>query len=119
MKRLIGVLLLAVMALPVPAQKTRYSSSKNAEVLDYPLTIHVTHARVSGIGTAPVLHLDAVVDGTHIELETSASGLLHTGDYRARIVANDDKKSGWFSRSYELLFSDGTHVIFNEVAESE
>ena len=45
--------------------------------------------------------------------------LLHIGDYQGRIVSVDDKKSGWFSKSYELLFSDGTHVVFTEVAESE
>lgn len=119
MKRWLAVWVVSMLCVGMSAQKTRYSSSKGNDALDYPLLVHVTHARVSGVGTAPVLHLDAVIDGTHVELETSASGLLHTGDYRGRIVANDDKKSGWFSRSYELLFSDGTHVVFTEVAESE
>lgn len=66
-----------------------------------------------------MLHIDTVIDGKKVEMETSASGLLHVGDYRARIVTSDEKKSGWFSRSYELLFTDGTHVVFTEVAESE
>jgi hypothetical protein len=101
------------------AQKQRYSESHKPDPLEYPLTIHVTHARVAGLGTAGVLHLDAVIDGVKVELETNASGLLHVGDYRARVVTQDEKKSGWFSKSYELLFSDGTHVVFTEVAESE
>jgi hypothetical protein len=87
--------------------------------LAYPLTVHVTHARVTGVGTAGVLHLDAIVDGKKVELETNAAALLHIGDYQGRVVSVDDKKSGWFSKSYELLFSDGTHVVFAEVAESE
>ena len=122
MKRLLRVaacLALSLSAGVGSAQKTRYSSSKGNDQLDYPLTVHVTHARVSSLAGVSVLHLDALIDGTKVELETGASGLLHTGDYRARMVANDDKKSGWFSRSYELLFSDGTHVVFTEVAESE
>lgn len=101
------------------AQKQRYSESHKADVLDYPLVIHVTHARVGMAGSESVLHIDGVVNGTHVELETGATGLLHTGDYQARVVSNEERKSGWFSRSYELLFSDGTHVVFREVAESE
>lgn len=117
------------------AQKARYSESHRPDPLDYPLTVHVTAARLFKI-TPPAdvtngssstatsqfimtLHLNAVVDGKKIELETGASALLHVGEYRARIVAQDDKKSGWFSRSYDLLFSDGTHVMFNQVGESE
>lgn len=101
------------------AQKQRYSDSHRAEQLDYPLTAHVTHARVQMAGTESVLHIEALINGTHVELEAGATGLLHTGDYPARVVANEERKSGWFSRSYELLFSDGTHVVFKEVAESE
>lgn len=113
-----GALVVAV-ALPASAQKQRYSQSQRPDPLLWPLTVHVTHARVSGAGGAAVLHLDAVIDGRKVELETAASGLLHVGDYQARVAAQDEKKSGWFSRSYELLFTDGTHVVFNEVAESE
>jgi hypothetical protein len=101
------------------AQKQRYSESHRPDLLEYPLTVHVTHARVAGAGTAGVLHLDTVIDGTKVELEANAAALLHVGDYRGRVVAADEKKSGWFSKSYELLFSDGTHVVFAEVAESE
>lgn len=118
MKVLLAVALM-VAVLPCAAQKQRYSQSQKPDPLLWPLTIHVTHARVSGLGTAGVLHLDAVIDGRKVELETPASGLLHVGDYQGRVAAQDEKKSGWFSRSYELLFTDGTHVVFTEVAESE
>ncbi len=101
------------------AQKQRYSESHRPDPLAYPLAVHVTHARVVGAGTAGVLHLDAVIDGTKVELETNAAALLHVGTYQGRVVSVDDKKSGWFSKSYELLFNDGTHVVFTEVAESE
>ena len=116
-KCLAVVIVLSVSA--CSAQKQRYSESRRAEALDYPLTAHVTHARVQMAGSESVLHIDATINGTHVELETGATGLLHTGDYQARVVANEERKSGWFSRSYELLFGDGTHVVFKEVAESE
>jgi hypothetical protein len=115
---LAGVVCLGLTVGTAGAQKQRYSESHRPDPLEYPLTVHVTHAQV--VGTPPAyLRLDAVIDGKHVELETGATGLLHIGDYRGRIVANDEKKSGWFNRSYELLFDDGTHVVFTEVAESE
>jgi len=101
------------------AQKARYSESHRPDPLLYPLIVHVTHARVQGAGSTGVLHLDAIIDNKKVELEANASALLHVGDYQARILAEDHKKSGWFSKSYELLFSDGTTVAFAEVAESE
>jgi len=119
MKRWLAVVVCLLVVGSAAAQKERYSQSHRPDPLEYPLVVRVTHARVTGAGPAGVLHLDALVDGKKVELETPASGLLHIGEYRARIVASDDKKSGWFSRSYELLFSDGTHVVFTEVAESE
>jgi hypothetical protein len=101
------------------AQKQRYSESHRPDPLLYPLIVHVTHARVEGVSPTSVLHLDAIIDNKKVELEAPAAALLHVGDYQARIISSDDKKSGWFNRTYELLFSDGTHVIFTEVAESE
>jgi hypothetical protein len=119
-KRWLAVaVLLAMGAVAGGAQKQRYGDAHHADPMDYPLTVHVTHARVVTSGGVSVLHLDAVIEGKKIELESGASGLLHIGDYRGRLATNSETKSGWFSRSYDLLFSDGTHVIFNEVAESE
>ena len=102
----------------VAAQKQRMSDSHRPDPYDYPVTVHVAHARLIGAPNT-MLHLDAVIDGKSVELETNAGALLHTGDYKARLVSDDEKKSGWFSKSYDILFSDGTHVIFSEVAESE
>ena len=118
MKRLIvmGMVLLCGLG---TAQKSRYSESHRPDPLEYPLVVHVTHARVTTAGGVSTLHLDAVIDGKRVELETGASGLLHVGTYQARVVTSDEKKSGWFSRTYDVLFTDGTHVMFNEVAESE
>ncbi len=108
------------------AQKQRYSASQD-EKLNYPLVVHVTHARLvrpfatSGgdQGASSYLHLDTVIDGRHVELEANAAALLELGAYNGRIVTNNETKAGFFSRTYELLFADRTHLIFTEVAESE
>ncbi len=109
------------------AQKQRYSASQKADQLDYPLVVHVTHARLvrpfASAGGDQVassyLHLDTVIDGRHIELEANAAALLELGTYSGRIVTNNETKAGFFSRTYELLFNDRTHLVFTEVAESE
>jgi hypothetical protein len=108
------------------AQKQRYSASQD-EKLDYPLLVHVSHARLvrpfatagGDQGASSYLHLDALIDGRHVELEANAAALLELGDYRGRIVTHNETKAGFFSRTYELLFADRTHLIFTEVAESE
>ncbi|MDE1155067.1 MAG: hypothetical protein PW735_04975 [Acidobacteriaceae bacterium] len=113
------------MVLPLAAQKGRYSSSDQVE-LEYPLTANVVHAWLVPVAGAAAtengpqmeLHLDAIIDGTKYELRTSASGMLHPGEYRAREMRLNDSKAGWYSRSYELLFTDGTHVVFKVVGET-
>jgi hypothetical protein len=83
---------------------------------NYPLTLHVEHAFVN----AGALHLEVALDGKHLELQSlDPLVLLHTGDYKARIAKRDEKKNGFFSATYELLFADGTHWMFAEVGESE
>lgn len=120
MKRWLAIVFCLVFGVGLAsAQKARYSESHRPDPLLYPLIVHVTHARVQGAGTSGVLHLDAIIDNKKVELEANAAALLHVGDYQARVLAEDHKKSGWFSKSYELLFSDGTTVTFAEVAESE
>lgn len=109
------------------AQKQRYSASQKADQLDYPLIVHVTHARLmrpfvttgGDQGASSYLHLDTLIDGRHVELEANAGALLQLGEYSARILTNSETKAGFFSRTYELLFADRTKLVFTEVAESE
>ena len=117
-----------LVAVGVPAQKTRYSTSAKASELDYPLTVHVlgSHVGVEQVldangaaTTVSVLHLNVVIDGDKMDLAMQAGALVHPGDYLGRIVENGERKSGWFTRTYELLFGDGTHVVFRVVGESQ
>ncbi len=119
-----GVLALGMMLpLAASAQKSRYSSSGDVE-LQYPLVAHVTHAflvpvmgAAEGAGSSE-LHVEAIIDGTKYELKTNASGMLHPGEFRCRELKINESKAGWYSRQYELLFDDGTHVMFKVVGES-
>jgi hypothetical protein len=45
--------------------------------------------------------------------------MLHVGNYKARVVKDEERKGGWYVETYELLFADGTHWLFNVVSESE
>jgi len=120
MKQFLVVLLLVLAAGTAMAQgKQRFGDyAKAANPADYPLTLHVTHAFLSG--ALNELRLDAVVNGKNLQLQSQDhSGLLHVGDYKARLVKDEENKGGWFTVTYELLLADGTHWFFNVVAESE
>jgi hypothetical protein len=122
-----GLVCAGVFGVKSEAQKQRYSTGSKATQMDYPLTVRVTHAQlmrpfpVTGAeqSSSSYLHLDTLIDGKHVQLEANAAALLHVGDYPGRIVANNETKAGFFTRTYELLFVDGTHVVFTEVAETE
>jgi hypothetical protein len=120
--------LLLLVAVGARAQKTRYSTSAKASELDYPLTVHVLGSRLAvetvldangAAATASVLHLSVAIDGDKMDLAAPAGALVHPGDYLGRVASNEERKSGWFSRTYELLFGDGTHVVFKVVGEGQ
>jgi len=109
--------LLLVVAQMAWAQKERLGqAAAPVNPADYPLTLHVGHAFVSG----SVLHLEVTSEGKHLELQSlDPLGLLHVGDYRARVIKSEEKKGGFFFATYELLFIDGTHRLFAVVGESD
>jgi hypothetical protein len=120
MKQFLLAFLLVLATGTAAAQgKQRFGdNAKPVNPADYPLTVHVSHAFLSG--ALNELRLDTVVHGKKLQLESQGpSGLLHVGDYKARVVKDDEKKGGWFYATYELLLPDGTHWFFNVVAETE
>jgi hypothetical protein len=105
-------------------QKTRFGEvQKPGNPADYPLSIAVTHASLTGVLANMHLHLDVVLDGKKLQLESqtgeTSSALLHVGTYKARLIKDDEMKSGFFSVIYDLLFLDGSHLFFDVVSESE
>ena len=122
MRRWLGVVLfVGLTAGAATAQmKQRYESNETTPVnpASYQVNVHVTHAFLAG--TLGTLHLDVIADGKKLQLEGQrAPGMLHVGNYKARVVKDDERKGGWYVETYELLFADGTHWLFNVVSESE
>jgi hypothetical protein len=120
-RRWVGtVLFVGLMAGAATAQmqeKKRFSELP-VNPADYKVNVHVTHAFLAGV--LATLHLDVLVDGKKLQLEgQSAAVMLHVGDYKARVVKDEERKSGWYVETYDLLFADGTHWLFNVVSESE
>jgi hypothetical protein len=115
---MIGCGLLGVNASSVSAQ--RYSQSqRKVSASAFPLTAHVTGSHFSA-DAQRILFIDATINGQHERLETNVLfRLLAQGDYKARVASEHQDKDGSFSRTYELLFPDGSHHIFNVVGTSE
>ena len=120
MNRWLSVMLLFGLAIAATAQdKQRLGTNKTSvNPADFSVTVHITHAFLEGVQNH--LHLDAVVDGKKYQMESlDGSTMLHVGDYKARVVRDDEKKSDLFTKAYEILFPDGTHWVFTVVGESE
>jgi hypothetical protein len=111
-------LVLCCMTLTVSAQ--RYSQSKEkVSAADFPLTIHVSGSQFSP-SIKGVLFVDASVEGRNVRMATNAlTSLLREGDYRARLASDHEDKNGGFSKSYEILFADGSHHLFNVTGTSQ
>jgi hypothetical protein len=103
-----------------PALAQRYSQSQTkVSASAFPLTAHVTGSHFSA-DAQRILFVDATINGQRERLETNVLfKLLAQGDYKARVASEHHDKDGGFSRTYELLFPDGSHHIFNVVGTSE
>jgi hypothetical protein len=105
-------------------QKTRFGDiQKPGNPADYPLSVQVNRSSLTGVSANVHLYLDVVLDGKKLQLESqtgeTAAALLHLGTYKARLIKDDEMKSGFFSIIYDLLFPDGSHLLFDVVSESE
>ncbi len=126
--RLKALVVVVVMgfALQVSAQrvqKQRYSQPVNAV---YPLTLHVTRSFLSLASGAAYLHLIGVVNGANVELVSGPSlvgyvntGLLHPGDYPARLTGQETKKDGSTIEAYDLQLGNGQHEDFTVIGISD
>jgi hypothetical protein len=83
------------------------------------MVVHVTGSHFSPEAQG-VLFVDAAIGGEHVTMASSAlTSLIREGDYKARLASEHKDKNGSFSKSYELLFGDGSHHIFNVIGTSE
>ncbi len=118
-KMLTWTLFFALMATSATAQEKRRmgENGRPANTADFNLTAHVTNAFL--VTTQELLRLDVTLDGKKLQLESfDSTKMLHLGDYKARVVKDDEWKSGQYVVSYDLLMLDGTHLLFRVVGES-
>lgn len=127
------LLLLAIVLFP-----TAVFAAPAPTAADYDLTVHVTGSHLVSLGGSNWVEfsprLDAVINGKKVELfELKIRGaVLHTGDYKARIVSGGGSKTRMGQTgqandastyedtvTYEFLFSDGSKRKFMLVGEQE
>ena len=108
MKLLVSLALFVALALP----STSAHAEKKPNPADYTVPVHIT-ACLYGAGNSLVMQ--AVINGKHFQLtgdsirsDSTHFGLLHPGDYKARLWDHSDAKTDYLSYDqYELLLPDG------------
>lgn len=107
---LVPTLALAVKPAPNPA--------------DYTVAVHVRSSRLTSeldptAGFPRTQHLVVVIDAKTYELlaEHSNDKLLRVGDYKAKIVVDEETQGYEYHRIYEFLFPDGKTLQFLVVGE--
>ena len=97
----------------------------------YNLNIHVSETRIGGdCGVVThgnstcnsVQQLSVLVDGTKYELEGETyfpKGIVALGDYKAKLVKDQQKPTHEFNRTYELMFPDGSTRKFRVTGQVE
>ncbi len=98
---------------------------------DYPLTIQVNRTETVLLklwypNDNPYLRLEVVVEGRKLVLASESIAFsnstpisMKTGDYKARIVKEASINAAQYSRSYELLLSEGKKLRFDVIGESK
>ena len=115
-------ILLAILAL-VPALAS--AQKPTLSPADYTVSVHVQASRLmdgckgSPAGCFPVQRLTVLIEGKKYELEAYGPSLLRLGDYKAKIVKDETKRSYEYERVYEFLFADGTTRKYSVVGEVE
>jgi hypothetical protein len=115
-------LLLLIFAAPLLA----FSQSK----ADYTIPVHVLESHIGlscdtnkGTSTCKSTQvLTAQVEGKKYQLQSEtffSKGLVALGDYSAKLGDHKEKPTGEFTRSYSLMFPDGSTRTFNVIGQSE
>ena len=108
----------SILALTLLFSLPLFAASPSA---DYNLTIHVSESRI-GTGRANTQDLSVLVDGVKYEMESLTifpKGIVALGDYKAKLVKDQQKPTHEFSRIYELMFPDGTTRQFTVTGQVE
>jgi hypothetical protein len=116
-----------ILALSLLLSLPLFAASSSA---DYNLNIHVSETRIGvdcGVSSGnssckSVQQLSAVIDGAKYELESETyfpKGIVALGDYKAKLVQDQEKPTHEFNRTYELMFPDGSTRKFRVTGQVE
>jgi hypothetical protein len=98
-------------------------ASPPGEQVDYNINVHVTASRTvrHSEDTPPYQYLEVTIEGKKYELESlqAVRGLLLLGDYKARLVAEENAKHYNSLRVYEFQLSDKGTRQFSVVGQLE
>ncbi len=97
---------------------------------DFTLSLHVSESHLglscnTNKGTSSCKStqvLTAKVEGKKYQLESETflpKGLVALGDYSAKLSDHKEKGTGEFTRSYDLMFPDGSTRTFNVIGQVE
>lgn len=93
---------------------------------NYSIVVHVTASRIGveswGDNVRFVQRLSATIDGKKYELEHSqlrGVSLLRVGDYRAKLIEQNNSSSYELNQVYEFKFADGKIRQFEVVGTAE
>jgi hypothetical protein len=96
---------------------TRASDPKPA---DYTITVHVSASRLV-LAARGAQDLDVIIDGKKYELQSylGVGDLLALGDYKAKLIQNDQKTTYDSYQAYEFLFPDKKTRRFDVIGQIE
>jgi|SRR6185437_12049369 len=94
----------------------------------YTVTIHVSASRIaadcgvfSGDSSCKTAQqLTVLIDGAKYEIESETffpKGIVALGDYKAKLIEDQQKPTHEFSRAYELMFPDGSTRKFRVIGQ--
>jgi hypothetical protein len=116
-----------LIALLLLAPALSWAGKPKPNPADYTITVHVQSSFLTKecAGDCPMLpgiqHLIVVIDGKKYELDGAPEhpGVLRVGDYKAKLLKQDETRSYEFRWTYEFLFPDGKTRDFLVVSEAE
>ena len=118
----VALLFVSAMALAVPAYAQKSS--------DYAIKVHVSASRIGydcGVtkgesSCKSVQQVTVMIDGAKYELQSQTyfpKGIVALGDYQAKLVSDEQKPTHEFTRTYDLMFPDGSTRKFHVIGQTE
>lgn len=84
----------------------------------YDIQAHIVESHID----SGAQYLTAVINGSKYELKsanTASKGVVALGDYKAKLIAQQQKPTHEFTKIYNLLFPDGSFRAFLVIGQME